>query len=67
MTARPTFDELVAAVAGMRAHQRAFFAAASGSPERHEALRASKGAEARVDAMIKAVRAEPDPQGGLFG
>jgi division protein CdvB (Snf7/Vps24/ESCRT-III family) len=58
-------DLFVTAVAGMRLHQREFFAAASGSLERQDALRASKAAEKRVDEMIRKLRGD-GPQGRLF-
>lgn len=67
--AKQSLDIFVSAVAGMRQHQRDFFKAPAGSPERHQALMSSKQAEKRVDDMIKIMRdgREPNPQGRLFG
>lgn len=66
-------EEIADVAARTRKEQRAFFAAASGSPERSRALRASKALERRLDELLErharggGAPSEPPPQGDLFG
>jgi hypothetical protein len=58
MTDTEKLEQLRSAVARMRTHQRAFFAAEPGTEPRRSALYSSKAAERDVDALLEALDPE---------